>query len=131
MPGGYLKEFFDQLVESVTNAFKFEAEPGLSPEDNVEKLVSETALLSGVIACVQPLPFADILLLAPLHVKMALQIGKIKGFEVTEERGVEIVKEVVAAAGTALAAQGLLATLGKFSPIPSLHAKPSSSHGRT
>jgi uncharacterized protein (DUF697 family) len=113
----YIRDLANRYVEAVANAFKFEVEPHLTPNDNIEKLVGETALLSATIAVIQPLPFADFLLLAPLHVKMALQIGKIKGFQVSEERAYDIVKEVVAAAGTALAAQGLLATLGKITPL--------------
>lgn len=114
---GQLQDFVDKLVSSVTGAFKFDVEPDLSEKENVEKLISETAMVAGLIGMLQPFPMADFFLLAPLHAKMTLQIGKIKGYEISEERAVDVVKEVAAAAGTVLVVQGLIATIGKISPF--------------
>jgi hypothetical protein len=40
---GQIKEFFDNLVESVTGAFTFDVDPALTPRENTEKVISQTA----------------------------------------------------------------------------------------
>jgi uncharacterized protein (DUF697 family) len=48
---------------------------------------------------------------------MTLQLGKIQGYEVTQERAHDVVKEVAAAAGTTLLVQGVISAIGKISPF--------------
>ncbi|RMG13624.1 MAG: DUF697 domain-containing protein, partial [Planctomycetota bacterium] len=114
---GQLQDFLDRLVDSVGGAFSLEVPPGLDEREAVEKVVSETALVAGLVGCLQPLPALDLLLLAPLHGKMVLQIGRVKGHEVSPERAADMVKEIAAAAGVTLAAQGVISAIGKISPF--------------
>ena len=76
----------ERVTQSVANVFRFEVDPALDERENVEQVIAETSLVAGLIACIQPIPAADFLVLAPLQAKMALQIGKIKGFELSQER---------------------------------------------
>ena len=71
-----LKKIADTVVESFTNVFTFEVDPSLSEPEQVEKVTSETAIVAGMIASVQPLPFVDLFVLAPLYAKLTLQIGR-------------------------------------------------------
>ncbi len=114
---GVLRDTADRVVQSFTNLFKFEVDPALDERGNVEKVVAETGVVAGLISCVQPIPLADIVVLTPLHVKMTLQIGKIKGFEVTQERALDIVREVIGVAWLALASQAVIGVIGKLIPV--------------
>ncbi len=113
---GVVRDTADRLVRSFTGVFTFDVDPALDEQENVERVVAETGVVAGVISCLQPIPLADIVVLAPLHVKMTLQIGRIKGFEVSQERAVEIVREVLAAAWLALASQAVIGVIGKLIP---------------
>src|SRR5207244_4092018 len=75
-----------------------------------------TAFVCSVVVFVNPIPMADLLFLAPLHIKMTFHIGKAKGFPVTQERAREVLQDVLAGLGTSVVG-GVLAGLVKFVPI--------------
>ena len=92
------------LVESFVNVFKLDVDPLASEKTNVGKIIDQSALVSAVIVFVQPFPIADFVVMAPLLAKMTLHVGKAKGFDISQERALEIVREVIGAIGLAWAA---------------------------
>ncbi len=114
----YLRDFVDRIVQSFANALKFgDPDPTLTEQENVERVIAETALVAACISCIQPIPFADFFILLPLQAKMALHIGKIKGFEVTQDRALEIAREVAATVGMTVMAQMLIGSFAKVLPL--------------
>ncbi|WP_027481881.1 YcjF family protein [Deinococcus pimensis] len=81
------------LLKQVLENFRFDVDPKKSREQNTEEVIKSAALLAGAIA-VEPIPFADILLITPVQAKMVLHIGKIHGFDITPERARDIVQEL-------------------------------------
>lgn len=101
------------LVRQVLDNFNFDVDPDLSTEENVEEVIKSAALLSGAIA-VEPVPFADILLITPLQAKMVLHIGKIYGFEITPERSREIAQELGATVAYGVVARQVMRGVAKI-----------------
>jgi len=101
------------LVRQVLDNFNFDVDPDLSTEENVEEVIKSAALLSGAIA-IEPIPFADMLLITPLQAKMVLHIGKIYGFEITPERSREIVQELGATVAYGILARQVMRGLAKI-----------------
>ena len=91
------------LLKQVLDNFNFDIDAARSREENAEEVIRSAALLCGAVA-VEPLPFADLLIITPVQMKMVLHIGKIHGFEITAERAREIMAEL----GTTMA-YGMLA----------------------
>jgi uncharacterized protein (DUF697 family) len=86
------------IIKQVLDNFNFDINPELTQEQNVEEVTRSAALLSGAIA-VEPLPFADILLITPLQMKMVAHIGLIYGFKLDRSR----IKDIVAELGATFA----------------------------
>ncbi|WP_019585951.1 YcjF family protein [Deinococcus apachensis] len=101
------------LVKQVLDNFNFDVDPDLSPEENAEEVIRSAALLSGAIA-VEPVPFADILLITPVQAKMVLHIGKIYGFDITPDRAREIVQELGATVAYGLVARQVMRGVAKL-----------------
>lgn len=101
------------LLKQVLDNFNFNVDPALSPEQNAEEVIRGAALLTGAIA-VEPLPFADLLLITPVQLKMVLHIGKIYGFEVSPERAQEIVRELGVTVAYGMAARQVMRGLAKL-----------------
>lgn len=101
------------LVKQVLDNFNFDVDPTLSREENVEEVIRGAALLSGAIA-VEPVPFADILLITPVQAKMVLHIGKIYGFDLTPARAREIVQELGATVAYGLVARQVMRGVAKL-----------------
>lgn len=101
------------LVKQVLDNFNLDVDPDLSPEENAEEVIKSAALLSGAIA-VEPIPFADMLLITPVQAKMVLHIGKIYGFEITPERSREIAQELGATVAYGLLARQVMRGLAKI-----------------
>ena len=101
------------LIKQILDNFNLDVDPQLTDEDNVEQVIKSAAILSGAIA-VEPIPFADILLITPVQAKMVLHIGKIYGFEITPERAAEIAQELGATVAYGLAARQVMRGLAKM-----------------
>lgn len=101
------------LVKQVLDNFNFDVDPQLSREENVDEVIKSAALLSGAIA-VEPIPFADMLLITPVQAKMVLHIGKIYGFDITTERALEIVQELGVTLAYGFAARQVMRGLAKM-----------------
>lgn len=101
------------LVKQVLDNFNFDVDPELTPDQNVEEVIRSAALLSGAIA-VEPIPFADILLITPVQAKMVLHIGKIYGFEITPERAREIAQELGATVAYGMMARQVMRGVAKL-----------------
>ena len=94
---------FKQILEN----FRFDIDPELSRDENVEEVIKSAALLSGAIA-VEPVPFADVLLITPVQAKMVLHIGKIYGYEIDQARALDIAKELGATIAYGFAARQIM-----------------------
>jgi uncharacterized protein (DUF697 family) len=115
-----LKAAKDQLqytLESFVNVFSLDVDPRLSERENTDKIITQSAVVGSVVFVLQPIPFTDLLLIAPLLAKMTLHIGKAKGFTITQERALEIVREIIAAVGMAWATGIVAIGFAKLIPI--------------
>ena len=101
------------LVKQVLDNFNFDVDPALSEDENIEEVIKSAALLSGAIA-VEPIPFADMLLITPVQAKMVLHIGKIYGFDVTPERSREIAQELGATLAYGMMARQIMRGVAKL-----------------
>ncbi|PNY82846.1 hypothetical protein CVO96_03750 [Deinococcus koreensis] len=101
------------LVKQVLDNFNFDVDPDQTPDKNAEEVIKSAALLTGAIA-VEPIPFADLLLITPVQAKMVLHVGKIYGFEVTPERAREIAQELGVTVAYGLAARQVMRGLAKL-----------------
>ncbi|CAM4067186.1 YcjF family protein [Deinococcus marmoris] len=101
------------LVKQVLDNFNFDIDPGLSREENADEVIKSAALLSGAVA-LEPIPFADILVITPVQAKMVLHIGKIYGFDISPERALEIVRELGVTIAYGMAARQLMRGLAKL-----------------
>ncbi|WP_192930893.1 YcjF family protein [Deinococcus sp. AJ005] len=101
------------LVKQVLDNFNFDIDPGLSRDENVDEVIKSAALLSGAVA-IEPIPFADILVITPVQAKMVLHIGKIYGFDISPERALEIVRELGVTIAYGMAARQLMRGLAKL-----------------
>ncbi len=110
---GYTPAMLPPLVKQVLDNFNFDVDPALSREENADEVIKSAALLAGAVA-VEPIPFADILLITPVQAKMVLHIGKIYGFDVTPERALEISRELGATVAYGLAARQVMRGIAKM-----------------
>ena len=101
------------LLKQVLDNFNLDVDPAQTPEQNAEEVIRSAALLAGAIA-VEPLPFADLLLITPLQAKMVLHIGKIYGYEVTAARAREIAQELGATVAYGIAARQVMRGIAKL-----------------
>lgn len=101
------------LVKQVLDNFNFDVNPDLTRDENVDEIIKSAALLAGAVA-VEPIPFADILVITPVQAKMVLHIGKVYGFDVTPERALEIVRELGATVAFGLAARQVMRGVAKM-----------------
>ena len=49
-------DFLDHVTESFANLFNLDAEPGLSEEQNVQQVISQTATVASIVSCAVPIP---------------------------------------------------------------------------
>ncbi|GHG06151.1 hypothetical protein GCM10017783_18440 [Deinococcus piscis] len=101
------------IVSQIMDNFNFDVNPELSREQNAEEVIKSAALLSGAVS-IEPLPFADMLILTPLQAKMVLHIGKIYGFDITPERSAEIARELGATVAYGMAARQFMRSVAKI-----------------
>ncbi|THF88964.1 DUF697 domain-containing protein [Deinococcus sp. KSM4-11] len=101
------------LVKQVLDNFNFDVDPARSQDENADEVIKSAALLAGAIA-VEPIPFADILLITPVQAKMVLHIGKVYGFDITPERSLEIVRELGVTVAYGVAARQVMRGLAKL-----------------
>ncbi len=101
------------LIKQVLDNFNFDVDPQRSREENVDEVIKSAAVLAGAVA-VEPIPFADILVITPVQVKMVLHIGKIYGFDLSTERATEIVRELGATVAYGIAARQVMRGIAKM-----------------
>lgn len=114
---GYLRDFIEHVADSFTTLFNLDADPALTEHENVERVIGQTATVAALVSLIQPIPAADFFILTPIQAKMALHIGRMKGFQVTQERAQEIVVEIVGVLGMTLTAQLLIVSVAKLLPV--------------
>ena len=86
----------------------------LNQEEKARMIIHATGVACGIIA-LQPLPFADIVILTPIQAVMFVGIGKVYGFDIGVDRAKEIVGEVIGVIGMGLIAQH--AVIGLYKTI--------------
>ncbi|AWN23423.1 hypothetical protein DKM44_09440 [Deinococcus irradiatisoli] len=101
------------LLKQILDNFNFDIDADKTREENGEEVIRSAALLAGAVA-VEPLPFADLLLITPLQLKMVLHIGKIHGFDISVERAREIVQELGATIAYGMLARQVMRGLAKL-----------------
>ncbi|WP_291424721.1 YcjF family protein [Deinococcus sp.] len=101
------------LIKQVLDNFNFDVDPQRSREENAEEVIKSAAVLTGAVA-VEPIPFADILVITPIQVKMVLHIGKIYGFDFSMERATEIARELGATVAYGIAARQVMRGIAKM-----------------
>jgi uncharacterized protein (DUF697 family) len=111
-----VKETLRYTVDSFAGVLSFDTDPNLSEEENVEKIIRQTGVVCTVIACVNPIPLTEFVVLTPIHAKMTFHIGKAKGFAITQERALEVLREVASSISLSLGA-GVLASFVKLVPV--------------
>lgn len=121
---GYLSDFLDHVGESFAGLFNLEADPELTERQNVEKVIDQTGTVACIVSMILPIPAADFLALTPLQAKMTFHIARIKGFQLSEERAREVVKEIVGVLGLSLTAHLLIVSVSKFIPFGGLLTVP-------
>ena len=113
-----VKASLKNVAESFAGVVSFNVDPALSEPENVHRIIQHSPTVCAVLACVNPVPLTDFLLLTPVHAKMTFHIGKVKGFEISQERALDILREVLSTVGLSLTATWL-ASLVKPIPIVS------------
>jgi uncharacterized protein (DUF697 family) len=97
---------------------------GSQEHETAQRLIRERALLCSGIA-LEPIPFLDLAIILPVHIKMVFDIGKVYGFELTTERAKEIVFELAGTVAINYAARVATRSALKFVPgVGSLLASP-------
>lgn len=110
-----VKASLRNVADSFAGVLSFDVNPALSEQENVHRIIQQTATVCAVVACVNPIPLTDPLLLTPIHAKMTFHIGKVKGFAVTQQRALDILREVLSTVGLSLTATWLASFV---KPIP-------------
>ena len=104
---------FEEVKQKLLMEYEALEDESINEQERVSKVILVTAAICAGIA-VQPIPFADIAILTPIQAFMAMKIGKIKGFEFSQERAKEIVIELGGVVGMGFAAQQTVLTLYKI-----------------
>jgi uncharacterized protein (DUF697 family) len=110
-----VKSSLKDIIDSFAGVLSFDVHPSLSEQENVHRIIRQTATVCAVVACVNPIPLTDFLLLTPIHAKMTFHIGKVKGYQVTQERALDILREMLSTIGLSLTATWLASFV---KPIP-------------
>jgi uncharacterized protein (DUF697 family) len=84
--------------------FEIEKNPNLTPDQKVNKIIYATAALCAGVA-MQPIPFADALILTPIQGFMGHKIAQVRGIELKEEGVWEVIKYIGGIVGLGFAAQ--------------------------
>lgn len=75
--------------------------------------VTTVSAVAAAAAAVQPIPFVDMALLAPIHVGMVQAIGQVHGYELDAKT----VLEVLASFGASIVARGVVMSALKVVPV--------------
>ena len=114
-----------RLAELLDSQQEAEEPIGAEADDRVRRAIHLTAGACAAVA-IQPLPFADILVLTPIQATLAYKIARLRGHQVTREQARRVLAELGGVIGLGLLAQqtalGLyklgLPGLGGFMTLP-------------
>ena len=90
-----------------------EKNANLSADEKANKVIWTTSALCAGIA-IQPIPFADMPILTSLQIYMGYKLGKIRGYDVSEQGMWEILKHIGGVVGIGFAAQQTVIGLYKL-----------------
>lgn len=83
---------------------EIEKRQDLTEEEKVAKIINWFSIVCAAVA-IQPLPFADIMILTPIQVGMAERLASIRGIKVSKSKAKDILIEVGKVVGLGLLAQ--------------------------
>lgn len=92
---------------------------GAAEHESCARLIRDRALWCAGVS-LEPVPFLDLAVILPIHIKMVWDIGKIYGFEITKERAKEIALELAGTVALNYAAR--VATRSALKAVPVLGA---------
>lgn len=99
VPDGFLGKFHSQV-------FAIEQRIDLTDDEKINR-IRHTACAACAVTAIQPIPFADILVLTPIQGFFATRIAAIRGVKVSENDGLEWTKQIVGLMGAGFIAQQL------------------------
>lgn len=120
------QNIFESLKQKLNEELlQIEQRQDISEGEKAAMLINRFSVVCAAVA-IQPLPFADILILTPIQILMAERIASVRGMNISETEAKEILIEVGKVIGLGLLAQqaaiGLYKTilpgLGGFMSIP-------------
>lgn len=108
------KQRGNALLEKLkSELLDIESRSDLTPDEKVRQVTHISCATCAGIA-IQPIPFADIIILTPVQIYMGSRIAAIRGVPVSESEAEEILKEIVGALGLGFLAQYAAITIWKF-----------------
>lgn len=120
----------DSIIDKVINSYRAEfaeidKRSDLSEDEKVLQIIKIYSSICATIA-IQPIPFADIFILTPVQILMGKKIAAIRGYEISNTKLNEILKEIAGILGLGILAQQLaigayktfIPFLGGFTTIP-------------
>ena len=100
-------EIQDSILQKLKrHVFEIESRTDISKEEKISQIINIFAVICAGIA-VQPIPFADIVILTPIQVYMGTRIAAIHGIPVSESKVQVIIKEFAGTVGLGFLAQQL------------------------
>ncbi len=102
-----------------SEAISVEVPDGTAEHLESQRIIRERALWCAGVS-LEPVPFLDLAVILPLHIKMVLDIGQIHGFQINRERAKEIALEL--ASTVALNYATRLASRSALKAIPLIGA---------
>jgi len=104
--------FFEKTKDKLKHELlEIENRTDISETEKIDLIIRNTSFTCSAIA-VQPIPFADILILTPIQAYMGSRIAAIKGIPLNESEN--LIKEILGTLGMAMGAQQLALSLYKL-----------------
>lgn len=103
----------DEVLERINDEIKKE----YLEDKRVERVIKFCSALCAGIA-LQPIPIADFPILTTIEVAMVMKIGNIRGFQISRDRALDILKEILGVVGLGyLAKSGIIFAYKTFIPF--------------
>ncbi|MCL4233622.1 MAG: hypothetical protein KJ042_03780 [Deltaproteobacteria bacterium] len=106
----------DDLLNKLRREYlHVETNPDLDDDHKIERIILSTCAGCAALSAM-PLPLADLLILTPIQGHMAWRIAHVRGVELSKQKAVETVKEILGTVGLGLAARQAVITATRLMP---------------